>query len=340
MDDHDDQLSDETSCVGQSVCPVVPQNVHVSQKLTFTGHFTSFTDGAGGTFPTERCGQPAGVAARPAESPVTRCSPPCGEGRRQHVWQSPEWLAGRRPQTWGSEEAGERHLRFNPVRFLRFHLYFGWISWQVIVSLNKHGENCFLYPERGAVIPPGGGSRSVFAWGTVCVDCTKDGHAALVTNVSRPGESRLTTGNAPWCWAKVTFSWPPPPPGEEPPCAAAHPAAAPVVVSAFRKKYGTASDFSGTQEAFLLHESRLASNACIHCGCVSQALSCADSLLSQQRAEPELLLAALEFLASLGKIFIPPESQVVEPALSPYCIFLTLSQLLWTFLILQVWCFM
>ncbi|XP_075895700.1 FIGNL1-interacting regulator of recombination and mitosis [Nelusetta ayraudi] len=42
---------------------------------------------------------------------------------------------------------------------------------------------------------------------------------------------------------------------------------------------------------------------------IFQALSCVDTLLSQQCAEPELLLAALEFLSSLGKIFIPPENQ-------------------------------
>lgn len=190
--------------------------------------------------------------------------------------------------------------------------------------MSKHGENCFLCPERGALIPPGGGPRSVFAWGTVCVDCSEDNHAALVTNVSRPGESRLMTTNAPRCWAKVTFS-PPPPTGEEPPCAAPHPAAAPVVICGFRKRYGAASDFSGTQEAFLFQENHLTSNTCIHCGCVSQALSCVDTLLSQQCAEPELLLAALEFLSSLGKIFIPPENQVVKPDLSPLCISLKLS---------------
>lgn len=54
-------------------------------------------------------------------------------------------------------------------------------------------------------------------------------------------------------------------------------------------------------------------NTSIYCGCVSQALLCMDTLLSQQCAEPQLLLAALEFLSSLGKIFIPPENQVVKP---------------------------
>lgn len=52
-----------------------------------------------------------------------------------------------------------------------------------------------------------------------------------------------------------------------------------------------------------------------------------DTLLSQQCAEPELLLAALEFLSSLGKIFIPPENQVVKPDLSPPCISITLLSL-------------
>lgn len=46
---------------------------------------------------------------------------------------------------------------------------------------------------------------------------------------------------------------------------------------------------------------------------VSQALLCMDTLLSQQCAKPQLLLAALGFLSSLGKIFIPPENQVVKP---------------------------
>lgn len=46
---------------------------------------------------------------------------------------------------------------------------------------------------------------------------------------------------------------------------------------------------------------------------VFQALLCVDTVLSQQCAEPQLLLAALEFLCSLGKIFVPPENQVMEP---------------------------
>lgn len=54
-------------------------------------------------------------------------------------------------------------------------------------------------------------------------------------------------------------------------------------------------------------------NTSIHCGCLSQAMLCMNPLLSQQCAEPQLLLAALEFLSSLGKIFIPPENQVVKP---------------------------
>lgn len=45
-----------------------------------------------------------------------------------------------------------------------------------------------------------------------------------------------------------------------------------------------------------------------------------DTLLAQQCAEPELLLAVLDFLSSLGKIFIPAENQVVKPDLSPLCI--------------------
>lgn len=42
-----------------------------------------------------------------------------------------------------------------------------------------------------------------------------------------------------------------------------------------------------------------------------QALLCVDSVVSQQCAQPQLVLAALEFLSSLGKIFIPPDSQVM-----------------------------
>ncbi|KAI3368821.1 hypothetical protein L3Q82_025800 [Scortum barcoo] len=41
---------------------------------------------------------------------------------------------------------------------------------------------------------------------------------------------------------------------------------------------------------------------------ILQALLCIDTVLSQKCAE-QLLLAALEFLSSLGKIFVPPESQ-------------------------------
>ncbi|XP_076009069.1 FIGNL1-interacting regulator of recombination and mitosis [Genypterus blacodes] len=41
---------------------------------------------------------------------------------------------------------------------------------------------------------------------------------------------------------------------------------------------------------------------------ICQALVCVDAVLSQ-KCPDELLLAALEFLASLGKIFVPPDSQ-------------------------------
>uniref|UniRef100_A0A3B4U0P8 Fignl1 interacting regulator of recombination and mitosis n=1 Tax=Seriola dumerili TaxID=41447 RepID=A0A3B4U0P8_SERDU len=41
---------------------------------------------------------------------------------------------------------------------------------------------------------------------------------------------------------------------------------------------------------------------------ICQALLCVDALVSQKCAD-QLLLAALEFLASLGKIFVPPDSQ-------------------------------
>lgn len=44
----------------------------------------------------------------------------------------------------------------------------------------------------------------------------------------------------------------------------------------------------------------------------SKALVCVDAVVSQKCAD-ELLLAALEFLSSLGKIFIPPENQVLTP---------------------------
>ena len=46
--------------------------------------------------------------------------------------------------------------------------------------------------------------------------------------------------------------------------------------------------------------------------CLSQALVCVDAVLSRQCEEPQLLLAALDFLSSLGKIVIPPESQVMK----------------------------
>ena len=48
------------------------------------------------------------------------------------------------------------------------------------------------------------------------------------------------------------------------------------------------------------------------CVCAPQALLCVDAVVSQECAD-ELLLAALEFLSSLGKLFIPPESQVKKP---------------------------
>lgn len=35
--------------------------------------------------------------------------------------------------------------------------------------------------------------------------------------------------------------------------------------------------------------------------------------MSQGCAEPQLLLAALELLSSLGTIFVPPDSQVMKP---------------------------
>lgn len=44
---------------------------------------------------------------------------------------------------------------------------------------------------------------------------------------------------------------------------------------------------------------------------VFQALLCLDAVVSQKCAD-HLLLAALEFLSSLGKIFVPPESQVIQ----------------------------
>lgn len=48
------------------------------------------------------------------------------------------------------------------------------------------------------------------------------------------------------------------------------------------------------------------------CVCVFQALLCVDKVVSQKCAD-QLLLAALEFLSSLGKIFFPPDSQVIRP---------------------------
>lgn len=44
---------------------------------------------------------------------------------------------------------------------------------------------------------------------------------------------------------------------------------------------------------------------------LSQALVCLDAVVSQKCAD-WLLLAALEFLCSLGKIFVPPDSQVIK----------------------------
>lgn len=39
---------------------------------------------------------------------------------------------------------------------------------------------------------------------------------------------------------------------------------------------------------------------------------CVDALVSQKCADQLLLLAALEFLSSLGKIFVPLEKQVMK----------------------------
>lgn len=50
--------------------------------------------------------------------------------------------------------------------------------------------------------------------------------------------------------------------------------------------------------------------------CICQALLCVDSVVSQQCAQPQLVLAALEFLSLLGKIFVPPDSQVMTPTLN------------------------
>lgn len=44
-----------------------------------------------------------------------------------------------------------------------------------------------------------------------------------------------------------------------------------------------------------------------------QALMCADTMVLQQCAQPELVLATLEFLSFLGKVFVPPDSQVMTP---------------------------
>lgn len=49
---------------------------------------------------------------------------------------------------------------------------------------------------------------------------------------------------------------------------------------------------------------------------VCQALLCVDTVVSQQCAQPQLVLAALEFLSFLGKIFVPPESQVMTATLN------------------------
>lgn len=49
---------------------------------------------------------------------------------------------------------------------------------------------------------------------------------------------------------------------------------------------------------------------------VCQALLCVDTVASQQCAQPQLVLAALEFLSFLGKIFVPPESQVITATLN------------------------
>lgn len=51
---------------------------------------------------------------------------------------------------------------------------------------------------------------------------------------------------------------------------------------------------------------------CCVCVWFSQALLCVDAVVSQ-KCEDQLLLAALEFLSSLGKIFVPPNSQVLKP---------------------------
>ncbi|XP_028259961.1 FIGNL1-interacting regulator of recombination and mitosis isoform X2 [Parambassis ranga] len=49
---------------------------------------------------------------------------------------------------------------------------------------------------------------------------------------------------------------------------------------------------------------------------ICQALLCLDSVVSQKCAD-QLLLAAMEFLSSLGKIFVPPDSQIqILPKLS------------------------
>lgn len=50
---------------------------------------------------------------------------------------------------------------------------------------------------------------------------------------------------------------------------------------------------------------------CCVCVCVFQALVCVDALVSQKCAD-QLQLAVLEFLSSLGKIFVPPDRQVMK----------------------------
>lgn len=47
-----------------------------------------------------------------------------------------------------------------------------------------------------------------------------------------------------------------------------------------------------------------------------QALLCVDTMVLQQCAQPELVLATLEFLSFLGKVFVPPDSQVTTATLN------------------------
>lgn len=59
--------------------------------------------------------------------------------------------------------------------------------------------------------------------------------------------------------------------------------------------------------------------------CICQALLCVDSVVSQKCAQPQLVLAALEFLSFLGKIFVPPDSQVMMPSLNTGALTLNLT---------------